>query len=201
MLLNGNSEVYCDEEKGKLIADHFESSHSLTQNIRQPNTIDKTVRKCLNELDRKLIRNIENNLVQIEEVIFFIKKLKNSKAPGFDELPNILLKHLPVNALQNLTDIYNACLSIGYFPDFFKKAKTIAIPKPNKDPRRPSSYRPISLLNAMDKIFEKIILFRLNQYIEENEIIMKEQFGFRKGHSTIHQVKRITNMVQEQKDK
>lgn len=97
--------------------------------------------------------------------------------------------------------IFNWCLCNGHFPRQFKNAKVIPILKPGKDFKLPSSYRPISMLSILDKIFEKIILARVSEFVEANNIINREQFGFRKGHSTVHQIKRVVNIVTENKKK
>lgn len=125
--------------------------------------------------------------------------LKNNKAPGHDGVNNILLKNLPDIAIEFLKNIINVCLKICYFPRALKKAKVICIQKHNKDQRLPSSYRPISLLSSIEKLFEKIILARINTHIIENNIINKEQFGFRPQHSTVHQIKRITKIIKTNK--
>ncbi|GFW51174.1 hypothetical protein TNCV_3594561 [Trichonephila clavipes] len=45
------------------------------------------------------------------EVRDIIKKLPNGKSPGPDQIPNIALKYLPINAIAHLTKIYNRCLT------------------------------------------------------------------------------------------
>ena len=67
------------------------------------------------------------------------------------------------------------------------------IPKPNKPPDTPSSYRPISLLPLFSNIFKKLILKRIIPIIELNT--PNNQFGFRTNHSTIHQVHRLVNKI------
>ena len=57
------------------------------------------------------------------------------------------------------------------------------------------NYPPISLLNCLGKVFEKIILSRLSKFTESNSILRKEQFGFRRELSTTQQIKRIVNLV------
>ena len=47
-----------------------------------------------------------------------------------------------------------------------------------------SNYRPISLLTSFSKIIEKIIYKRLYYYLIDNNILVKEQFGFREKLST-----------------
>lgn len=109
------------------------------------------------------------------------------------------MKKLPDAAIDYLKNIFNGCLKFGYFPSVFKCSKVIPVHKNGKDPRRPSSYRPISLLSCIDKLFERIILCRVNTYVEDNNLINKEQFGFRHHHSTVHQVKRMTNIIKGNK--
>jgi hypothetical protein len=70
-------------------------------------------------------------------------------------------------------------------------------PNPGKDLTSPLNYRPISLLNSLGKLFEKIILKRLNSQLRERIVLRDEQFGFKRGHSTTHallrNVERITH--------
>ena len=47
-----------------------------------------------------------------------------------------------------------------------------------------SNYRPVSLLCALSKILENVMYCRLNDFLNEFDIIFKYQFGFRKGYST-----------------
>jgi len=77
-------------------------------------------------------------------------------------------------------------MRIGYFPKSWKRAVIITIPKPGKDIRHPANYRPISLLSSLSKVFEKVILTKLNAVIGSK--IRQEQFAFRSHHSITHQL-------------
>jgi len=69
------------------------------------------------------------------------------------------LKHLPKRAVSVLARIFNAVLRTQYFPQTWKHARVISIfIKPGKDPALPSSYRLISLLDTIGKLFKKILL-------------------------------------------
>lgn len=187
-----------DEDKARLIANQFEKSHHLTQDMAH--SIERKVYKSIRHIDSTDVINLNSaELVTENEIYMHIKNLKNNKAPGFDEIPNIILKKLPDKAIKLLKNIFNACFKFGVFPSHFKQAKVVAIPKQGKDPRDAGNYRPISLLSSLDKIFERIILSRMNTFIEDNQLINKEQFGFRQQHSTIHQVKRLTNIIKKNK--
>ena len=98
-----------------------------------------------------------------------------------------------------ISEAFNICVKYSYFPNSFKCAKVIPILKKGKENKLASSYRPISLLSCLGKILEKILVKRINEFTEENNVINKEQYGFRKEHSTIHQAKRLVNIIQENK--
>ena len=79
----------------------------------------------------------------------------------------------------------------------------ISILKPGKDPALPSSYRHISILDTIGKLFEKIPLARILHEVKVRGLMRDEQFGFRPRHSTSLQlarlVKRITRNFGEKK--
>lgn len=158
----------------------------------------------MNAFCEKLEKNVEPNLDAATyttpiELKAIIRRLKTSKAPGIDGIQNILLKKLPLQAIVLLTKTINGCIKIGYFPTAFKCAKVLPIPKPGKDPKLPTSYRPISLLSSLGKVLERVILARLNAFTERENVLASEQFGFRPEHSTVHQVKRVTNIINTNK--
>ena len=91
--------------------------------------------------------------------------------------------------------IFNAILSIHYFPTLWKIAQIVILPKPNKNPYLTASYKPISLLPAFSKLLEKIICNRLKPTIEKEKLIPGHQFGFRNKHATIEQMRRLVNEI------
>jgi len=86
-------------------------------------------------------------------------------------------------------------ISNSYFPTEWKKAKVAPILKKDKDPNDPSSYRPISLLPNISKVFEMIITDSLKTFCRENNIIPENQFGFRQKHSTIHAIYKLSSDI------
>jgi hypothetical protein len=95
---------------------------------------------------------------------------------------------MPRKGVVHLTAICNAIIRMGYFSVQWKVVQIIMIPEPGKPLEETSSYRPISLLPIMSKIFEKPILKRLRPILEEDRILRDHQFGFQQKHSTIEQV-------------
>lgn len=141
--------------------------------------------------------NQENNLklTNPTEIKSIIKKLPSKKAPGHDNLDNKIIKNLSTKVIVQLMYLINAVLKTNYFPETWKLALIIPIPKPLKDITNPVNYRPISLLTCLSKIAEKVILNRINSFDKKHKIIIDEQFGFRGGHNTSMQAARIAHAI------
>ena len=82
-----------------------------------------------------------------------------------------------------VTLIINQCLRNGIFPNKLKSAKVIPIYKKDNDTDF-TNYRPISILPALSKIFEKVIYNQTHDYFQSNNLYFRSQYGFRKQHST-----------------
>ena len=65
----------------------------------------------------------------------------------------------------------------------------------NGDEKKPSNYRPISLLPVLSKIMEKIVTNQLIKYLEDNDILSHSQFGFRPGLSIENVLNKILRYV------
>lgn len=185
------------QEKANSLANQFVKSHNLGRDIASP--MEASVYESVFQLANSPIEIPVDQRITREELVNAIKCSRNMKAPGFDGLFNIVLKNLGPNAILLLVKIFNRCLEIGYFPAAWKLSKVVPIAKPGKDPTDPSSYRPISLLSSLSKLFERVIHSRLLHYTETNNLLLDEQFGFRRGHSTVHQLQRVTNSIRQAK--
>jgi len=184
-------------EKVRALGQHFASSHNLGQTIISP--LDTTVAEGIARLHLSPIELLDEQKITPAELEAFIKPTKNMKAPGFDKTFNLELKHLSSRFYSHLANVFNKCWELGYFPSCWKLAKVIPILKPGKDPALSTSYRPISLLSALSKLFERCIHVRILEFTDENNILLDEQFGFRKGRSTVHQLSRVTNIIKRNK--
>lgn len=152
-----------------------------------------------NDQELEAINNNEEEDIppfSITEVKKEISRLKSKKSPGYDQIVAVLLKKLPHQGVVKISNIFNAALNLKHMPNLWKVAEIIMIPKPGKNPREASSYRPISLLPVIGKLFEKLFSKRLKKVIFERNIIPNHQFGFREKHSTIEQIHRITHSIE-----
>jgi hypothetical protein len=130
-----------------------------------------------------------------EEVHEAIKGLKLSKAPGHNSIPKRALKHPPKHAVYLFVLIFNAVLRTHHFPPVWKHARVTSVLKPGKDPAQLMSYRPISLLDTIGKLFEKILLTRILHEVGECRLLRDEQFGFRPKHSTSLQLAHLERIT------
>jgi len=175
--------IHNDEGKAAAFASHLES-------VFQPNDTDSDIQPVIHNNSGQPIK-----LTSPTEIYNVIRKLKPKKAPGLDLITSNNLVQCPKKVFVLLTYIYNASFRLQYFPNPWKTAKIILIPKTGKPAEETASHRPISLLSTLSKVFEKLIRSRLHKIVDELGIILQHQFGFRAKHSTIEQAHRITAII------
>lgn len=182
--------TYKSEEKVEVIADHLED-------IFKPSTSsDGTESDIEYECSLALLEEPENiGQLSFQQLTEFVKDLKKGKAPGHDRISNELVQLLPEISLRYLTQIYNACLHLHYFPKIWKIAKIVTFVKPGKTGTRCDEHRPISLLPVLGKLFEKILLKEIVREVDDNLVLQDEQFGFKPGHSTSQALCAITEAI------
>ena len=124
------------------------------------------------------------DLLTVEEVEATIASLSSGKAAGHDSVMNEHIKFGGPSLPPIITLLFNAILLSGYIPVCFRHGVIIPIPKDQrKDQTDPSNYRGISFLSSISKLFEKLILHRLE---ELQSTLNPLQGGFRKGVSCLH---------------
>ena len=82
-----------------------------------------------------------------------------------------------------LAYICNLSLKQGVFPTELRIANVLPLYK-SDDPFCSNNYRPVSLLCALSKVFEKIMYNRLLDFLDDQKFFVNEQFGYRKIHSS-----------------
>lgn len=86
------------------------------------------------------------NFFSVEKLNLTIKDLKNRKAVSLDDILTEQIKHFGQGTMNWLLDFFNKILNTYQIPKISRKAKTIALLKPGKEPDDPESYRPVFLL-------------------------------------------------------
>ena len=158
-----------------------------------------------NKCFRSYLSNPINNRFRFKEVTTLdIEKLIDTFAPklstGHDNISMKLIKVLKGVITQPLTVIINQMLNTGIFPENLKIAKVIPIFKKENESIF-DNYRPISLLPAMSKLFEKVIYNQLYTYFQDFKLFYSSQYGFRTNHSTELAVLEIIDNIILEMDK
>ncbi|GFT24028.1 RNA-directed DNA polymerase from mobile element jockey [Trichonephila clavipes] len=180
-------------EKAEVIAD------SLQEQFEPNHVADREV------FDQRIHEEVANFLAtphvqEIEpttptEVLTYVQRIKPKKSPGLDQISNRMLKNLSLKFLLFITLLINQLFKKNYFPDSWKTAVVIPILKPDKNPELAQNYRPISLLSCLSKVYEFVLLQRLNQHCAAANFIIPQQCGFRPKCSTVHQLLRVTELI------
>ena len=134
-------------------------------------------------LDKAINTSFDFDLITQEDTSKLINSMKNKDSTGHDGISVKLLKFLSPALIPSLTLIINQSLLTGIFPDQLKIAKVIPLYK-KENPEIVDNYRPVSLLNAFSKVFERAAYNQLYNYFKTNNLFYKNQYGFRDLHST-----------------
>ncbi|GJQ70625.1 hypothetical protein Trydic_g23016 [Trypoxylus dichotomus] len=187
--------AFTTEDKAEAFAETLERQCSpVYENVDRIRRIHRQVRDLLTaeENDEEPIRPTSP-----EEVKAIVKSFRPTKAPGPEGVTYRALKHAPKKFVMHMINICNAMLRLRHFPSQWKLADVAMIPKPGQSHNWPQNYRPFSLLPVMSKIADRIILARLREETDDLDVIPGCQFGFRREHSTIHQVLRLVEHIKE----
>ena len=185
---------------GKIIVDDKDLATNFNEffvNVG-PST-EKAIPKVPNILPTKFLKNrMQVNFViahtSNEEILDIINSLEN-KSTGPSNILLKLLSLLPDLIIIPLAYIINMSLLTGEYPDLLRVVKVIPIHKGGST-QEVNNYCPISLLSIFDKIIEKLMHKRLYTFLESNNILFCNQFGFRKNNWTIYALAQITEMIQ-----
>ena len=202
---SSNPEIYLNID-GQLTSDPKTTSEEFNKHF---STIADKIRETINVADNdnfnRTLRNSPINSLFFEPIQpDEIKKIINSLKPranGPVSIPTKILKTVLAQISEILARIFNISLVTGSFFTALKTAKVIPVFKNKGSPHDVNNYRPISLLSNIDKIFEKLIKSRLVDFLDENKIIFKNQFGFRNKHSTTHALINLTEQIRSNIDK
>lgn len=117
------------------------------------------------------------------DVVKCIKSMKNKNSCGNDGITIYIIKKNIEIFSSLLFNIFKKSLDQGIVPIEFKTATVVPIYKAG-DVTECSSYRPISVISTMAKIFETLVKNQLLKYFEAKSLFSGNQFGFLPGRGT-----------------
>ena len=142
---------------------------------------------------RDFIKNIANqthpfelNCVGISATKKAIRSMGSTKAIGVDGLPCAFWKKYCDDLAPFVNLLINTSIKTGTYPTLFKDAIVVPVFKGGrKDRKDPASYRPISVLPAISKVLETVVIDQFLDYLDKNDLLTPAQHGFRRNHSTV----------------
>ena len=135
--------------------------------------------------------------ILLSEVKNAIRKLKNNKAPGIDDIPGELLKNFDNAGVKILLQLCNKVWHTRIWPDDWKKSLFITLPKKG-DINECKNNRTIALIPHASKILLHILNERLRPHIERE--LPPEQAGFRRGRGTRDHIANIRHIIEKCKE-
>jgi hypothetical protein len=131
-----------------------------------------------------------------------LKSLRTIKtnASGADNISIAMLNLVMPYCIDTIRNLFNESIRIGEFPKIWKTANVIPIPKVTS-PTSFSDLRPISILPALSKLFEKLLAVQIVNFLDQNNILPDIQSGFRGNYSTRTALLRVTDDLAHAMDK
>ena len=133
----------------------------------------------ISKIDENDVNRPLNNPISVEEVRQCVKKMKNNKAPGHDNITVEMIKYGEIE--EEVTVILN---NVVEGTEHFELSKSLLkyIQKPGKEKGPIQNLRPINLLPTLRKILSNITLNRIKDKV--NDYLSDSQSAYRQGRST-----------------
>ena len=80
---------------------------------------------------------------------------------------------------RHITTLFNQIITTGVYPEEWKCAHITPVYKGKGPKKSLDSYRPISILSPVSKLFEKLLAEQIFYYLESNKLLHPAQYGFR----------------------
>ena len=166
-----------DHEKAAILNKYFASVFVVEElsNIPQPSP------------SHKIHPKIDNVEISEDIVRQKLSRLNCTSSQGPDSIHPRVLKEAAEHLARPLSVIFRKTISTGCLPSDWKLGQVVPIFKKG-DRHDPGNYRPISLTSIPCKILESIIKDQLMCHLESNELLSKDQHGFRSRRSCTSQL-------------
>ena len=132
-----------------------------------------------------------------EEICTHIRNLKNAKSPSpSDLIINEYIKSTETLFLPIYRHLFNSVLNTGHLPESWLEGYIIPIYKNKGGRDQPDNYRPITILSCLGKLFTSILNSRINNFLEEFDLLNENQAGFRAGYSTTDHIFLLHSLIE-----
>ena len=174
-----NGEVItCATQKANALREQFESVFSAPK---------FSTAEINSHIERERLTSMEDIVFSEEDLRSSINRLSSSSASGPDGIPAILLRKCAEELVSPLCMLWTKSMLSGKIPAKFKLAIVVPIYK-DGEKHLPRNYRPVSLTSHIIKIFERVIVEKLVNFMDQKDLYNQNQHGFRKGRSCLSQL-------------
>jgi hypothetical protein len=144
---------------------------------------DPEVEHKIQELKSEPYFSKLDHIIKCSEVTDQVRALKLGKSAGLDRISSELVKaSLPI-MLDTYTQLFNAVLGSGHYPRAWNTGYIVNIYKAGgRDD--PANYRGITINSCLGKVFSMVLNKRLQDFIDQNHLMVDSQIGFRKKART-----------------
>ena len=190
--------VFSDKEKADVLAtaiaknsseENLDARFALHKNA-QKERIDSTLQTGVACVDDPHGLNVDISAKELREALH---RGGNGKSPGPDDICYEMLRRLDGVGFGKLLELINLSWSQGEVPLSWRQSTIVPLLKPGKNPSDTNSYRPISLTSSLCKVTERVVANRLRYYLESNQLLNREQSGFRKKRGCSDHILRLQN--------
>lgn len=128
--------------------------------------------------------NFESFITE-EKVKLAFNSFSPDKTPGLCGIKPKALQLIGDDGIKRITNLYKACVEIGYTPKRMRESKLIFIAKPGKDDySNARSFRPIALMSFLFKALEKLVLWEIEENTLSKNPLSKDQHAFVRSRNT-----------------
>ena len=175
-----------------MITDERDKANILN-NYFQSQTFLNDQDAVLPDLPRSSVESqLQSIVITPSEVELVLETLSIGKASGPNGLNNRIIRALSHEFSYPFCPLFNQSLHRGIVPSSYKEANVCPVPEKG-DLSSVSNHRPISLLNAENKVFERLVFKYLFNHLQDNNLLSSLQSGFIPGDSTINQLTYLYN--------
>ena len=148
-------------------------------------------RKDANELNERISK---------QEVEKCVKKQKNGKAAGPDDIPYEFYKNGGEIVVEKMNKLFNQVWMEERVPRKWNECRVTLLHKGgHKSKNELKNYRPIALMNTVSKVFSAVLNERLCEWIERASVLGEEQNGFRKGRRAEDNMFVVNELIERKK--
>ena len=199
-LVKDGVELNSDKEKAEAFAERLGFIFSENEDVKFDKKHKEKIDKFIKSKKYETIFNENQKMVKHftkKELEKAIKNLNNKGSPDQCRISNKILKNLSSQTKEHIRILFNQCLDELTLPAKWKTSVITMLPKKSDDKSNLVNYRPISITPCLMRLLERPMLARLKQHLKDNDILIKNQSGFREYRQTKDNLVFLTQKIQE----